>query len=512
MPYTIAVAVEEEGVGITAVSGVTVWPSPVDGAFDEGIGTIEMTPIGSMVPSTDGQVPVQFQIRNGGGNVNVDIVNMGTQKVVASRRFPNMVGSIYLGEPTVPVDAPAVTLWKSPTDSVWTLRVKSDGTRRTFSVDLMTQGDADFSGVSSVESGDRATRAGGLLSVGLTTSGIKQIQFRIDGTAVATLNIMSRLDGDGADTMFRPRFVFVGSRATAFPSFASIPLRNDAPVVWNWNRELPDGVGVVDSGIYGARVSCEGVSGAGYTEVVSTFNLVTPLRIQWGTTAEQLSETPAPSTVMMSIDGNDVAQVVMKPNKSVKWTTSVQNSAGQPVKLLGVNQIANPSVVPFLAAWDGTLGDGKTLAPLGSYRIIAVAVPNDGSPTQTFIQPVQVISDGRAVAALSDWIDLDAIAPRVIINGQPARVATGNSFLQWKVKPMGKWYPPIAFQAQMTLENMRQTVIGYPYVPFVTVAHRWFDTIHVVSQVTFRAGFMRHDYSTGYGWHCLLYTSPSPRD
>ncbi|NBV82663.1 hypothetical protein EBR57_00855, partial [bacterium] len=113
---------------------------------------------------------------------------------------------------------------------------------------------------------------------------------------------------------------------------------------------------------------------------------------------------------------------------------------------------------------------------------------------------VQVISDGRAVAALSDWIDLDAIAPRVIINGQPARVATGNSFLQWKVKPMGKWYPPIAFQAQMTLENMRQTVIGYPYVPFVTVAHRWFDTIHVVSQVTFRAGFMRHDYSTGYGW------------
>ena len=71
-------------------------------------------------------MPIAFRMVNGVGNVNVDIVNAASRKVVANRRYMGLAGPVYWGVPEATSIVPAVYIWKSPTTSVWTMMVKAD--------------------------------------------------------------------------------------------------------------------------------------------------------------------------------------------------------------------------------------------------------------------------------------------------------------------------------------------------------------------------------------------------
>ena len=210
--------------------------------------------------------------------------------------------------------------------------VKADGSAKTFVVDVITQGNETIKNVSTAANGDRIlTTGGGVMSASLKTTGEKRVTFEVElgsGETAASLNVVARLEEDPVGA-FRDRLIVVGAPGTTYPSFAGITVMNEAPVQWSWDRQLALTDGVVDSGRYEVRISSEGMDGSGLVETVASFNLKTPFKVKWGRESGDLSETPAELTTIMSTDGQDVAQVWVAPNKTVKVSAVVKSAAGQ---------------------------------------------------------------------------------------------------------------------------------------------------------------------------------------
>ncbi|NBV42343.1 hypothetical protein EBR96_06215, partial [bacterium] len=505
--YTFAIAVEEEGLGVTAVKTFEVYViKPESGAeiSETGVGQLEVTPIARRYSETATGVPIEFRVVNGIANVNVDIVNMATQKVVANRRYQQIAGSEYLGTPNSKPVAPGVYISKNPSTSVWTVAVKSDGSQQTFHLDFVLQGDAGFTDISKPAAGDSlSSPAGPVMSAVIKTASEKQFQFTINTDSnEVTLNVVARMD-DNSAAPFRSRFIFLGAKAVPYPSFMSMPVRRDQSIVWNWDRQLAGTEGMVDNGNYLIRVSAEGVDGAGYTEQSLTTNVRTKFQVKWGGATGDLG-TSTPNAIQLAVDGNDVATVRFVANKSVRFGSVVKNADGRIIRVLASEELAHPvaQTDAHEIVWDGTyFNAGRSeLVQEGTYTIETQIKPFDDTPTQTIKQQVRVTSLGRSVDRLEDWIDLDRLAPVTPINGNPVRLVTGNTYIKWRAKPYGKYYPPIDFQYVLSFENTTQRVTGYPYIPFVMVAHRWFDTVKIVPEVTLSTTFVKHVYHLFEGW------------
>ena len=497
--WTVALAVEEDQLGITGVAGVIVDVVKASGtgtpAGATGLGDVQLLPL-PKTPVT-GPVTIGFRVVNGEANVAMDIVDQRTQETVFSRRFRDIRGPSYLNVGGTPKQTvPAVYISKNPTTSVWTLTAKSDGTSRQFKINIMLDGNGSFTEVSPVQGQDKLTQLGTGMSLELGTSTEKALTFKVSPTdTTVTMNVIASLE-DG-NNLFRSLSVFVGQ--SAYPGVAWVPIIKDESVSVIWDLTRFGGVGKINNGTYEIRVVAEGKNGVGWVEKTGTVTVKTPFEARWGVRADASMGTGNLTAVEISpVDGQDVASLFVVTNKPATLYAEVRSESNQLIKVLASDQLILPVTDDNANGvhWDGTqTKDGSpTVMPVGGYQIVGKVVPVDGSAVQSFKLPVSLVSGGRTMVTLGDWIDLGTLCPTVTIDGVQNRMVQGGTYVKWRVKPSGKYYAPLQFNYNLEISDAKQRVTSYPYVPFVTVAHRWFDTVNVVPEIWLHSGQMKHEH------------------
>jgi hypothetical protein len=180
----------------------------------------------------------------------------------------------------------------------------------------------------------------------------------------------------------------------------------------------------------------------------------------------------------------------------------VRDASGNLVRTLADGKLIHPTgtTAPHQVMWDGMRPGslGPVVSAPGTYTLNVVFQPVDKSPSRLLSVPVLLQDSGVGKVAMTDFLDL---ADQVVtLNGQPLPFVQGETGFQWSAMASGKLYPPVDFSYDVQVKDAVQRVTAYPYMPFVTVAHRWFETVKVVPDMVFHTTFVRFGYEALGGW------------
>ncbi|MFA5880379.1 MAG: hypothetical protein WC860_09485, partial [Candidatus Margulisiibacteriota bacterium] len=159
------------------------------------------------------------------------------------------------------------------------------------------------------------------------------------------------------------------------------------------------------------------------------------------------------------------------------------------VKVLKSSEDIHPlnrdAAFPHEVSWDGYI-DGKPAAE-GEYTINLSATAKD-NPKQILSLPKSVIVKYEQIVTSDAKLDFGNVQELNLDPSNPEKkekVISAKGGYFWRTKAIGKYYEPLKIKYKVKLNDAKQRVKTYPYVPFVTVAHRWFDELHCLIEIEY---------------------------
>ena len=533
--YTLALTVYEEGLGITAVTGVQVnvsLPSVLTSVNTGGVGGLSIEGLatssyGELVPT----VGMTVQMVDGAGDVQIEIASVKTGQVVAERLFHNVKTPGYVGKPADFSKKGVFYLYKV-SDSVtphWELRFEAASSTTTMDVTLMGLSGPIIMGVQGgaftplVGGPGGGNSVAGLQRISGTCAGSCTWQFLPTTPTDPSASAFSIQVGFGtADFIFSnpPLYIGPSSKQAAYnPTVLGDETAGKVSMVWD--KKNLGGTGYVSSGDYLVRVSATGMGGVGYVEVTRSIHVKTPYNVFYaidsGSQGGESQTSPfvkiwtpmgrgqggGPTSITIDpYTALDTLTILATVSKTSTLRAVVRDADGKLVHTIADGKFIHPTgtTAPQKVIWEGMRSGtlGPVVATPGKYVLNVVFQPVDGSASRLLSVPVLLQDSGVGKVAMTDFLDL--AGKTVTLNKEALPFVQGETGFQWSAMASGKLYPPVDFTYSVQVQNAIQRVIAYPYIPFVTVAHQWFETVRVLPDMVFHTTFVRFGYALGDGW------------
>ncbi|MGE4169706.1 MAG: Ig-like domain-containing protein [Candidatus Margulisiibacteriota bacterium] len=484
---TAGLAEGEYAVALVAQDGLETAFTTITLAVFGDVETATATGVGMLswiqkpVTTNVAQSPLTFQagVLNGGGNLTVDIVNKTSQQVVMSRTYSGLSSPDYMGVPDLYTDRGGTYIYKDPSSGQWGIAMRTNGSAQSFKV-TVTPLKGQVTGVQTVNipSNQLKTLGNGVVFEGTITT-LGRVLFNLTETFSDPL-LMVNVVMDGQEQNFLQTgdlYLGVGKN---HPLMNPVMLSNQVqPIVtFSWDGKGLNG-GYPNSGGYDAVLTLENPSSNAVVSTASAFSLQTPFALKAGTAKANLGDALGlPTLTIDPYSQSDVATVYVTASKKAVARAKVRDSQGAEVLTLADGLTVQPTTADgaYAFTWNGKNQDGL-LAAAGNYVLNVNLRAEDGVGDKTITLPLTLKQTGASASQWDNWVSMDIKTET--INGQPVPIVQGKTAVFWETQAKGNRYDPITGQVGVDLQNGWQNVTAYPYVPFVTVAHRWFETVNV---------------------------------
>lgn len=195
-------------------------------------------------------------------------------------------------------------------------------------------------------------------------------------------------------------------------------------------------------------------------------------------------------------------------SKNARVDINIIDSLGATVCVLAQDRICEGGsgwLHRFAWKGNGPETDSMQLLPVGHYSVelLARAAENQANSLSAYY-PVEIISPNNGTLSVT----LDQIGqPNGTYEGLD--VIQGQSNFNMEIEGIGRWFPPLPIDFKLHAKGV-QTVIQYPYVPFVTKARKHYEGL----MAQLNSPVNRPDYSdpdNGTAEETLLYNHTAYR-
>lgn len=523
--YTLLVVVEEKGgMKVASTRTINVYNDPQE-ATDTPY--IKLMPVASSIDYSDDSKKLSIGFINSvkPANVNVEVVKTAVgglpSSVVFYKRFPNVAGAPFIGEPTYEKTKDlGYFIWKD-VSGTWHIEWSHDGKIHNFSGNIVAMG----GNLKVISNKQLVTSNGSILSWDTKSSG--GFSFTVDSNTQQIM-ITPKIDEDPKSPQIYASNVYLGvakKTVSYLPIMIDVKnnslanLANGLQLTANggynpfssgceWDGKLDTG-SYADSGDYIVRVRAEGTDGFGLSTDEAKIKIKTPFEVT------DIKVTPE-NKRFYTLGLPDRISVFYNVSKDSNVSAYVYDYSKNLIatlfenkKVLGTAAVGGPrsSVV-----WKGNYPDPKSGAIVtgGNYLIKLIIAAKDGSGT--FTKELSGIKVEETFKN-ENYAKLDQIGDVGVYQGAKAQLAEGESPYYFEAKGSGYYYPPRDFSYRLTANGLQRFTM-YPYVPYAGLMHRGFKQVDVRAKITYRVHYHHYEgyvFLAGEKWGDDSYTESNEK-